>query len=151
MLLFTPVALPAGGGGSLAVNGDLTLSGKSGEFPAGSFTVTRARLDFPGRPGVLATKKDVRVSLSQGKLTLQEFEADGDGTAVKIGGSIGIGRKPADLALSIAGPLDASLLSILSPDLAMTGRLVADVRAAGTLDAPDSVRARCAWRTGSTG
>jgi autotransporter translocation and assembly factor TamB len=136
LLLFTPVALPAGGGGSLAINGDLTLSGKSGEFPAGSFTVTRARLDFPGRPGVLATKKDVRVSLSQGKLTLQEFEADGDGTAVKIGGSIGIGRKPADLALSISGPLDASLLSILSPDLAMTGRLVADVRAAGTLDAP---------------
>jgi len=136
LLLFTPLALPAGGGGSLAVDGSVTLSGKSGEFPAGSFTVTRARLDFPGRRGVLATKKDVLISLAGGKLTVHEFEAAGDGTAVKIGGSIGIGGKPASLALTVSGPLDASLLSIVSPDFAMTGRLLVDVRAAGTLDEP---------------
>ena len=135
LLLFTPVPLPAGGGGSLAVNGDVTLPRKSGELPAGSFTVTRARLDFSGRPGVFSTKSDVHVSLAGGKLTVQEFEAAGDGTAVKIGGSIGPGQ-PASLAVTVSGTLDASLLSILSPDLPLTGRLLVDVRAAGTLDAP---------------
>jgi hypothetical protein len=136
LLLFTPVALPAGGGGSLAVNGSVTLPGKSGESPSGSFTVTRARLDFADRPGILATKQDVRVVLAGGKLTVQEFEAAGDGTALKIGGSVGTGAKPASLALAVSGTLDASLLSLLSSDLGLTGRLLVDVRAAGTLDAP---------------
>ena len=135
LLLFTPAALPAGGGGSLAVNGSLTLPGKSGELPSGSFTVTRARLDFPGRPGLLATKKDVPITLAGGKLTIAEFEASGEGTAVKIGGSIGFGH-PSSLALAVSGPLDASLLSIVSPDLPLTGRFLVDVRAAGTLEAP---------------
>ncbi len=67
LLLFTPAALPAGGGGSLAFNGNLTLPEQSGEFPSGSFTVTRARLDFPGRPGLLATKKNVPITVAGGK------------------------------------------------------------------------------------
>ena len=136
LLLFTPLDLPSGGGGSLAVAGGVTLPAGSGELPSGSFTVTRARLDFRGRPGVLATKGDVRLSFSGGKLTAQEFEVAGDGTAVRIGGSIGIGGEPAALALTVSGALDASVLSLLSPDLAVTGRLALDVRAAGTVDAP---------------
>jgi translocation and assembly module TamB len=135
-LLLTPLALPAGGGGSLAVAGNLTLPRKAGEFSSGTLTVTRAQLDFPGRPGVIATKGSVRVALGQGKLTFQEFEASGEGTLLKISGSIGFGQKPAVLALSVSGNVDASLLSIASQDLAMTGRLVADLRASGSLDAP---------------
>ncbi len=135
-LLLTPLALPAGGGGSLAVSGNLTLPRKAGEFYSGTLTVTRARLDFPGRPGLIATRGNVRVVLGQGKLTFDEFEASGEGTKLKIGGSIGFGQKPVTLALAVSGNVDASLLSIFSPDLAMTGRLLADVRAAGTLDAP---------------
>jgi TamB, inner membrane protein subunit of TAM complex/AsmA-like C-terminal region len=135
-LLLTPLALPAGGGGSLAVAGNLTLPRKAGEFSSGTLTVTRAQLDFPGRPGVIATKGNVRVALGQGKLTFQEFEASGEGTLLKINGSIGFGQKPVSLALAVSGNVDASLLSIASPDLAMTGRLVADLRASGSLDAP---------------
>lgn len=135
-LLLTPLALPAGGGGSLAVAGNLTLPRKAGEFSSGTLTVTRAQLDFPGRPGVIATKGNVRVALGQGKLTFQEFEASGEGTLLKISGSIGFGQKPVSLALSVSGNADASLLSIASSDLAMTGRLVADLRASGSLDAP---------------
>ncbi len=135
-LLLTPLALPAGGGGSLAVAGNLTVPRKAGELSSGTLTVTRARLDFPGRPGMIATKGNVRVALGQGKLTFQEFEASGEGTLLKISGSIGIGEKPAGLALSVGGNVDASLLAIASPDLAMTGRLIGDVRASGTLDAP---------------
>ena len=135
-LILTPMALPAGGGGSLALSGNLTLPRKAEDFSTGTLTVTRARLDFPGRPGVIATKGDVRIALGQGKLTFQDFEASGEGTQLKIGGSIGRGPKPAGLALSVSGTVDASLLSIASADLAMTGRLLADLRASGTLDAP---------------
>lgn len=135
-LLLTPLALPAGGGGSLAVAGNLTLPRKAGEFLSGTLTVTRAQLDFPGRPGVIAAKGTVSVALGQGKVTFREFEAAGEGTLLKISGSIGFGQKPVALALSVSGNVDASLLSIASPDLAMTGRLVADLRASGSLDAP---------------
>src|SRR6185369_15797216 len=71
-----------------------------------------------------------------GRLTFQDFEAAGEGTQLKIGGSIGLSSKPAVLALTLSGSVDASLLSSASADLAMTGRLVADLRASGTLDAP---------------
>ena len=135
-LLLTPLALPAGGGGSLAVAGNLTLPRKAGESSSGSLSVTRAQLDFPGRPAVIATKGTVSVTLGQGKLTFREFEAGGEGTLLKISGSIGFGQKPVALALSVGGNVDASLLSIASPDLAMTGRLVADLRASGSLEAP---------------
>lgn len=135
-LLLTPLALPAGGGGSLAVAGNLTLPRKAGEFSSGTLTVTRAQLDFPGRPGVIAAKGTVSVVLGQGKVTFREFEAAGEGTLLKISGSIGFGQKPVALALSVNGNVDASLLSIASPDLVMTGRLVADLRASGSLDAP---------------
>ncbi len=135
-LLLTPAALPEGGGGSLAARGNLTLPGRAGELPSGSFTVSRARLDFPGKPGLLATKGDVRLSLARGRLTLQEFEATGEGTNLKIGGWVAFDQTPVGLSLAVSGPIDASLLAVLSPDLAMTGRLSADVRASGTLDAP---------------
>lgn len=135
-LLLTPLALPAGGGGSLAVAGNLTLPRKAGEFLSGTLTVTRAQLDFPGRPGVIAAKGTVSVALGQGKVTFREFEAAGEGTLLKISGSIGFGQKPVALALSVSGNVDASLLSIASPDLAMTGRLVAGLRASGSFDAP---------------
>ena len=65
-LLLTPLALPAGGGGSLAVSGNLTLPRKEGEFSTGTLTVTRAQLDFPGRLGVIATKGNVKIALGQG-------------------------------------------------------------------------------------
>src|SRR6202162_12039 len=83
-LLLTPLALPAGGGGSLAVAGNLTLPRKAGEFLSGTLTVTRAQLDFPGRPGVIAAKGTVSVALGQGKVTFREFEAAGGGSFVKI-------------------------------------------------------------------
>ena len=135
-LLLTPVALPAGAGGSLAVNGSLTLSKTAGELPSGSFTVTRARVDFSGRPGALATKGDVRIALSRGNLTVREFEASGEGTALKIGGSLALEQKPPAFTLSVSGPVDASLLTLVSPDLNPSGRILADLRASGTFEAP---------------
>jgi len=135
-LALTPMALPGGAGGSVAVSGSLTLPREKGALPDGSFTMTRVRIDFPGRPGVLATKGDVRATLSRGRLTISEFEVVGEGTALKIGGSLAVGQKPASFSLSVSGPLDASLLTLISPDLNPSGRIVTDVRASGTLDAP---------------
>jgi translocation-and-assembly-module (TAM) inner membrane subunit TamB-like protein len=135
-LALTPLALPGGAGGSLALAGNFTLPEKQGELPSGSFTLTRARIDFPGRPGVLATKGEVRASLTNGRLAVSDFEASGEGTSLKIGGWLSLSQKPASFALSVAGPVDASLLTVISPDLNPSGRITADLRASGTLEAP---------------
>ena len=136
LLLLTPFQLPSGRGGAFAANGTLTLPSAAGEFPSGEITVTRARLDLPERPGILATSGDVRVSLGDGKLTFHQFQAKGEGTDLKAGGSIELGKKPGALDLSVAGTVDAALLAIELPEVGLTGRLAVDVRAGGTLEAP---------------
>ncbi|HYR46861.1 MAG TPA: translocation/assembly module TamB domain-containing protein, partial [Thermoanaerobaculia bacterium] len=135
-LLFTPLDVAPGRGGSLAVNGNLTIPRKKGESASGTFTVTRARLDMPDRPGVLATRGQVRIALAGGKLTFDEFEAAGEGTALKVSGSIGLTPEAGGLALAVKGPIDASLVSLLLPDTVVSGKLTADVRASGTLQKP---------------
>ncbi len=136
-LLMTPFALPAGRGGSVAVDGSFTLPAKSGDWPTGEFRMTRARLDLPDRPGVLATSGVVRISLADRRLTFQDFQAAGEGTALKAGGWINVGDKPGGMQLSLSGTIDAALLALEFPGLGLNGRLVLDVKAAGTLAAPN--------------
>lgn len=135
-LLLTPFQLPAGRTGSIAVTGSLTLPEKPDGFPSGTFAVTRARLDLPERPGVLATSGEVRISLGDGRLTFDEFHAKGEGTDLKAGGTIDLGRKPVAMNLALSGTLDAALLALEIPDLGLNGRLALDVHAAGTLESP---------------
>jgi translocation-and-assembly-module (TAM) inner membrane subunit TamB-like protein len=135
LLLFTPLEVAPGRGGALAVRGVLTLPSKEGEFLSGLFTVTEARLDFPDRPGILRTSGDVKIVLAQQKLVFDEFHAMGEGTDLKVQGSIDLGAKNA-LAVTVAGPIDASLVSLAFPGSVMTGRLVLDVAASGTVDVP---------------
>ena len=136
LFLFTPLDLPPGRGGSLAIEGDFTLPSKPGAFPTGAFTVTRARLDLPDRPGILATSGAVRMSLADGRLVFQEFTAVGEGTALKINGRVDVGAEPAGLAVAVAGTLDASVLALALPDVALAGKLAVDLHAAGTLQKP---------------
>jgi uncharacterized protein involved in outer membrane biogenesis len=136
LLALTPLAPPEGAGGSLALNGSVTLPAREGELPSGSFTITRARLDLPGHPGILTARSPVQLALVQGRLTVQEFEAAGDGTALKLGGSVSLAAKPLNFAASLSGTMDASLLAVASPDLNPSGRIVADLKASGTFDAP---------------
>lgn len=135
-LLMTPFALPSGRGGSVAVNGTLTLPAKAGDLPTGTFTVTRARLDLPDRPGVLATSGAVHISLADGRLTFEDFQANGEGTALKAGGSIELGTKAGAMNLALSGTVDAALLALQFPDVGLTGHLALDLRASGTLAAP---------------
>ncbi len=135
-LLFTPVDFPSEGGGSLALGGELALPQEPRQLPTGSFRVTRARLDLPGRPGVLGTAGEVRASLSGGKLTFEEFQAVGEGTAIRVLGSFGLAQNPAALNVAVSGLVDASLLALVLPDVALAGRLSVDLRASGTLENP---------------
>ena len=135
LVLYTPLDLAPGRGGALAVKGVLTLPSKAGEFLSGLFTVTEARLDFPDRPGVLSTSGDVRIVLGKQQLVFDEFHAVGEGTNLKVQGSLDFGGSKA-LSMAVAGPIDASLVSVALPDTALSGRLSVDVRAAGTLQAP---------------
>lgn len=136
LLLLTPVELPPGSGGSLALTGTVTLPGKPGEFASGSFTVSRARLDLSDRPGVLATSGVVKVSWNQGKLTFEPFDAAGVGTALKISGVVDLSVKPGGLNVLVSGPIDASLLDLAAPNLGLAGRLRLDLRAQGSLEDP---------------
>ena len=135
-LLFTPLQLAPGRAGSLAINGSLVLPAKAGDLPTGTFTVTRARLDLPDHPGVLATAGAVRAALGRGRLTFDEFHAVGQGSDLKINGFVELGQTPRTLNVAVSGPLDASLLSLAAPDTGLSGRLRMDVRATGSLDAP---------------
>ena len=137
LLALTPFSLPAGSGGSVALNGSVVIPQKAGELPSGSFTLTRAKIDFPNHIGAVETKGDVRATLAAGKLTIQEFEATGVGTDVKIAGTLSMAQTPATFTASASGPLDAGLLTLISPDLNPSGRIFANVRASGTFEAPN--------------
>lgn len=136
LLQLTPFSMPVGRGGSLAASGTLTLPSKPGEFVSGTFSVTRARLDMPDRPGVLATSGAVGISLGGGRLTFDEFEAKGEGTDLKASGTVELGQTPVAMNLSVSGTLDAGLLALEIPDLGLNGRLALDLHARGTFDAP---------------
>jgi hypothetical protein len=135
LLLFTPFELAPGRGGSLAVRGVLTLPAKEGEFVSGLFTVTEARLDFPDRPGILSTSGDVRIVLAQQKLVFDEFHALGEGTDLKVRGTVDLGASNG-LSVTMAGPIDASLVALALPEAVLTGRLTLDLAASGTLETP---------------
>ena len=135
-LALTPFSLPAGSTGSVALNGNVVLPEKSDQLPDGNFTLTRAKIDFPNHVGMVETKGDVHATLAAGKLTIQEFEAMGVGTDIKMAGSLSMARTPATFTASASGPLDAALLTLISPDLNPSGKIFADVRASGTFDAP---------------
>jgi hypothetical protein len=135
-LLFTPLELEPGRGGALAVRGELTLPATEQEFLSGVFTVTQARLDFPDRPGVLSTSGDVRIVLGSQKLVFDEFHAVGEGTDLKIAGSVDISPAHA-LSVTAAGPIDASLVELAVPGTDLNGRLTVQMAAAGTFAAPD--------------
>jgi TamB, inner membrane protein subunit of TAM complex len=136
LLLFTPLEVEPGRGGALAVRGELTLPATEKDFLTGVFTVTEARLDFPDKPGVLRTSGDVRISLAQQKLVFDEFHAVGEGTELTIRGSVDI--SPAHvLSVTVAGPIDASLVELAVPGTDLSGRLTVQMAAAGTFEAPD--------------
>ena len=136
LLLFTPFTPEPGRGGALAVRGVLTLPADENDFLSGEFTVTEARLDFPDRPGILRTSGDVRIALRERRLVFDEFHAIGEGTDLKVSGSVDLGEGHA-LSLAVAGPIDASLVALAAPGTVLTGRLVLDLSAGGTFQAPD--------------
>jgi TamB, inner membrane protein subunit of TAM complex len=135
LLRFTPVALPEGYGGSVAAAGTVVLPTRPETLPSGSFRVTRAALDLPGKPRALATPGSFRLALDRGKLTLDPFEVSGEGTALSVKGWVRL-SEPRDLDLSVSGALDPALFSVAMPELSLTGRLRLALAASGTLSRP---------------
>ena len=136
LLLLTPVTLRSGMGGSVAAQGHLDLPAHSGELPSGSFRITRARLDLPDRPGVIASSGVIPVTLENGRLTVAQFSEVGEGTELKIAGSLDVGKGTGDMSVTVRGSVDGSALALLSPDISLQGKLVVDARASGTFRQP---------------
>jgi translocation-and-assembly-module (TAM) inner membrane subunit TamB-like protein len=136
LLQFTPITLSPGLGGTVAAEGHFNLPAHSGDLPSGSVKITRARLDLPDRPGVIAAAGTIDATLDHGKLTIHEFSAVGEGSTLKLGGSFDVGQGTGAVALAAQGTVEGSALALLSPDIALQGRLSVDVRASGTLQKP---------------
>src|SRR5262249_34046583 len=79
LLLFTPLALPPGEGGSVAGHGRVAIPTKEGEKPSGELVLTRLRLDARDRPDLIRSEGDVRARFVGGRITVDEMRAVGDG------------------------------------------------------------------------
>ncbi|MFY9550914.1 MAG: translocation/assembly module TamB domain-containing protein, partial [Thermoanaerobaculia bacterium] len=136
LLLFTPLALPAGVGGALAGSGRLTLPGRDGERPSGEVQLTTVRLDLPDRPGILRTAAPARIRIAGGRITLEETRLTGEGIDLALHGALDTSAEKTGLEARLRGSTDAVVLGIAAPELGLSGRLAVDVAAGGTLDAP---------------
>ncbi len=136
LLQFTPVALSPGMGGSVAGQGHFDLPARDGDLGSGSFRITRARLDLPDRPGVIAASGPIQARFAGGKLTVDEFSAVGQGTSLKLGGSVDLGEGSGGMLVRAQGTVDGSALALLAPDVSLQGKLLVDARVAGTVQKP---------------
>jgi len=130
LLQFSPLALPEGYGASVAAAGTLVFPTGDERLPTGAFRITRAVADFPGKPGALRVSGDIRLALDGRRLSVEPFEISGDATTLSAKGSLGL-IDPADLEASLSGTIDAALLGVAMPDLALTGQVRVALAASG--------------------
>jgi translocation and assembly module TamB len=136
LLLFTPLALPAGAGGAVAGHGKVVLPSKEGEKPSGELVLTKLRLDARDRPDLIRSAGDVRARFVGGRITVDELHAVGDGIDLRLRGLFdGTGAKPT-VDAKATGTADAAVLGLLVPDLGLEGKLTIDVAANGPVDDP---------------
>ncbi len=136
LLRFTPVDLPEGYGGSLAMAGTLVLpTGSSDALPSGTVRVTRAVLDFPGKPAALSVPGEALLTLDGQQIRFEPFEIAGEGTELAVKGSVRLAA-PRSLDVSVSGPFDPSLIAVAMPQVSVTGRFHAAIAAAGPLSSP---------------
>ena len=136
LLLFTPLELPEGTGGSVAAQGKLKIPMAETEKPSGDLRITRLRLDTRDRPDLLRSEAEFRARFEGARVRLDEIHAVGDGIDLRLQGVFdGTGEKPSVEARA-TGTADAAVLGLLVPDLGLEGRLLIDVSANGPLANP---------------
>ena len=136
ILLFTPLELPPGTGGSLKARGRLRLPQTAGEKPSGEVFVTEMRLDARDRPELLHSAGEVHVRFAGNRVTVDELNAVGDGIDLRLRAAFDVsGEKPAVNA-RVWGTADAAVLGLLVPDFGLAGKLTLDVVATGALESP---------------
>ncbi len=129
----TPLELASTMSGEFAASAVVVVPGRKGETPEAKITFQKVRLDLPERPGVLWLADPVTVTLARGRLTAGKVELRGEGTSLAIEGMYDTnGSGAADF--TIKGSVDAKSLDLVLPDLALSGRLVADLKALGPPD-----------------
>ncbi|HEY7575339.1 MAG TPA: translocation/assembly module TamB domain-containing protein [Thermoanaerobaculia bacterium] len=137
LLRFTPIDLPAGYGGSLAMTGTLVLPSRPDDvLPTGTIRVARAVLDFPEKPGALKLSDPATLTLDGRQLRAEPFQIAGEGTQLDVKGSVRL-AEPRSLDVGVSGPFDPALVSAVFPDLGLTGKFHASVAAAGPLSSPN--------------
>ncbi len=136
LLLFTPLELPEGTGGSVAAQGKLKIPMAETEKPSGDLRITRLRLDTRDRPDLLRSEAEFRARFEGARVRVDEVHAVGDGIDLRLQGVFdGTGEKPSVEARA-TGTADAAVLGLLVPDLGLEGQLVIDVAANGPLANP---------------
>ena len=134
LILLTPLDVPVGVGGALAATGHLTLPETDGGGISGEITLTEARFDAEGHPGLLKTAGPVRLRLLEGRVTLEELHATGEGIDLRLRGTLDTSSEKPTLDARISGQTDAAVLALVMPDPGLAGRLTLDVAASGPLE-----------------
>nr|AIA18886.1 AsmA-like C-terminal region [uncultured bacterium] len=88
LVALTPPEVPVGVGGALAAQGYLTMPQTDGQGISGEVTLTQARFDAEGHPGLLRTAGPARVRLQEGRVTLEELHATGEGIDLRLRGTL---------------------------------------------------------------
>jgi translocation and assembly module TamB len=136
ILLFTPLDLPPGTGGSLKARGRLRLPGAAGEKPSGEVLITELRLDSGDRPELIHSAGEIHVRFAGDRVTVDEFNAVGDGIDLRLRAAFDVSSAKASVAARVSGTADAAVLGLLVSNLGLAGKLTLDVVANGALETP---------------
>ena len=133
--LFTPFELPEGVGGALAARGKFAWHDRDAPV-SGEVTVTQARLDTRGRPGLLTIAGPAQIRIAERRITLESLHAVGEGIDFTVRGALEAAGASKKIEGRISGTSDAAVLDLVRPGFGLSGRLTLDIGASGTVDEP---------------
>ena len=133
----TPFQLPEGVGGAVSASGRFTWPEEKGAPMSAELVVREARLDTRDRPGLLRAAAPAKVSIRNRVVTLESLRAVGEGIDLTIRGALDTAASPKTINARISGEAQATVLELVRPGLAASGRLTFDVAASGTVEKPE--------------
>jgi translocation and assembly module TamB len=94
------------------------------------------RLDARDRPDLIRNAGPIQLRFAGGRITVDEANAVGDGIDLRFRGAFDVSGEKPSVEARVSGTTDAAVLSLLAPDLGISGKLTLDVVANGALANP---------------
>ena len=136
LMALTPAPPPEGVGGAVTAEGVFRVP-EEGRGPlTAQVTVTDARFDAAGHPGLLRLASAARLKIDGRRLELEPLQLVGDGVDLKVSGALDGSSSPDRIDARVTGTADAGVLALVQPDLGLTGKLDVEVAASGPVEQP---------------